>query len=89
MDPYLRVETLAGQTLAVDDDSGGNLNARIVFKAPSSAKYRIVATSFAPGMTGDFTLAFPNLLRRRYRINGGPDKRDRLSYVRGDCACVA
>src|SRR5689334_16918165 len=30
-DPYLRIEDSAGKQLAQDDDSGGNLNARIRF----------------------------------------------------------
>src|SRR5262249_15505482 len=34
VDPYLRVEDPAGRTLAFDDDSGGGLNARIVFAPP-------------------------------------------------------
>ncbi len=63
LDSYLRVETLAGKTLAEDDDSGGNPNACIIFTAPSSAEFRIVATSSRPGMTGDFTLAFSELIK--------------------------
>jgi len=45
LDAYLYVENGAGQVLAEDDDGGGALNARIVFRAPATASYRIVATS--------------------------------------------
>jgi hypothetical protein len=54
-DAYLRVESPTGQTLAEDDDSGGNLNARIVFRPHQAGLYRIIATSFDGGM-GRFRL---------------------------------
>ncbi len=54
-DSYLRLENSAGQQLAEDDDSGGDLNARIVFQAPKDDTYRIIATSF-DGKTGNYTL---------------------------------
>src|SRR5207247_8836701 len=43
-DAYLRLEDSAGKQLAEDDDSGGNLNAKIVFKAPKDDTYQIIAT---------------------------------------------
>jgi HEAT repeat protein len=55
-DNFLRLEDAQGRQLAQDDDSGGNLNARIIFRAPSDGSYRIIATSFAPGATGSYTL---------------------------------
>jgi hypothetical protein len=55
-DAYLRILDAAGNLIAEDDDSGGNLNARVNFIAPAKATYRIVATSFGGG-TGAFQLA--------------------------------
>src|SRR5437660_1332783 len=55
-DAFLRLENPAGTQVAQDDDSGGNLNARIVHKAEKSGKYQIVATSLGGGNTGEFTL---------------------------------
>jgi hypothetical protein len=55
-DAYLRLEDSTGRQLAEDDDGGGGLNARIVFMAPRSDTFRIIATTFAPGMVGDYTL---------------------------------
>jgi hypothetical protein len=55
-DPYLRLEDAGGKVLAQDDDGAGFPNARIVFEAPQAGEYRIVATTFAPGMTGKYTL---------------------------------
>jgi hypothetical protein len=54
-DPYLRVESPTGQPLAEDDDSGGDLNAKIVFRPQQPGLYRIIATSF-DGFTGGFRL---------------------------------
>src|SRR5262249_11927645 len=45
---YLYVEDAAGKKLAEDNDSGSDLNARIVFRPPSDGTYRILATSFQP-----------------------------------------
>lgn len=55
-DAYLRLEDATGKQLATDDDSGGNLNARIQFKCPSDGTYRIIATSFIGGV-GNYTLS--------------------------------
>jgi tetratricopeptide (TPR) repeat protein len=57
LDPFLRLLDAAGKTLAFDDDSGGGLNARIIFLAPGTGTYRIVATSFDGAGVGAFTLA--------------------------------
>jgi hypothetical protein len=35
-DAFLRLEYASGKQLAIDDDSGGNLNARITFRSPKS-----------------------------------------------------
>jgi hypothetical protein len=61
LDPYVRLEDKAGKVLAEDDDSGGKLDARIVYTATTSGTYRIVATSFAPNETGPFNLVVTEL----------------------------
>jgi hypothetical protein len=55
IDPFLRLEDAAGTNLAQDDDSGGNLNSRIIFPCTQAGEYRIIATSLIGG-TGNFTL---------------------------------
>jgi peroxiredoxin len=45
-DSYLFLETKRGQELAQDDDSGGNLNARIMFNCPKDDEYKVVCTCF-------------------------------------------
>jgi hypothetical protein len=55
LDPYLRLEDSNGRHLAIDDDSGGNLNARIIFRATQTGNYRIVATALNSRL-GPFTL---------------------------------
>jgi WD40 repeat protein len=55
LDPYLYLQDSERKTLAEDDDSGGNLNARITLRAPADGVYRIRATSFNGGR-GPFTV---------------------------------
>ena len=55
-DAYLRLEDSGGAKIAEDDDSGGDQNAKIVFRASREGTYRIIVTTFEPGMTGAFTL---------------------------------
>ncbi|MCS7046007.1 MAG: serine protease [Gemmataceae bacterium] len=55
-DPYLRIENPLGHELAFDDDSGGKLNARLIFAPPADGVYRIIATHF-DGRFGDFKLS--------------------------------
>ena len=55
-DNFLRLEDADGRQLAFDDDSGGNLNARITHQATQDGWYRIIVTSFAPNATGNYTL---------------------------------
>ncbi len=54
-DAYLRVESPIGQNVAEDDDSGGNLNARIEFRPGQAGMFRVIATSFKGGI-GRFRL---------------------------------
>lgn len=55
-DSYLRLEDPQGQELADDDDGGGGLNSRIVFQAPDSAVFRVIATTLEDGATGRYQL---------------------------------
>jgi S1-C subfamily serine protease/tetratricopeptide (TPR) repeat protein len=56
LDPYLVLVDPRGQVVAQDDDSGGNLNARIIYRAPQGGTFRVYATTFGQGMTGTFRL---------------------------------
>jgi WD40 repeat protein/tetratricopeptide (TPR) repeat protein len=55
LDPYLVLQDADGKTLAEDDDSGGDLNAQITFRAPADGVYRLRARSYRAGR-GPFTL---------------------------------
>jgi hypothetical protein len=55
-DPYLYVEDASMRILAEDDDSGGDVNARIFFRPEQDGDYRIIATSL-DNVTGDMTLS--------------------------------
>lgn len=54
-DSFLRLLDSKFKVLATDDDSGGNVDARIVFEAKENGVYHIVATTF-DGELGAFTL---------------------------------
>jgi tetratricopeptide (TPR) repeat protein len=64
LDPYLVLRDAAGKRLAEDDDSGGNLNARLTFTAPTAGVYRLQVTS-VNGAAGDFTLTIRSQPKRR------------------------
>jgi hypothetical protein len=55
IDSYLRLENPGGVQVAFDDDSGGTLDARIIYKAQESGTFKIIATTCAGG-AGKFTL---------------------------------
>jgi hypothetical protein len=55
MDPYLYLEGPDGKVVAQDDDSGGDLNARLIFQPRRDGDYRIIATTLSPA-TGEFRL---------------------------------
>jgi HEAT repeat protein len=55
-DAYLKVLDETGNIVARDDDSGGDLNARVFFIAPRSGSYSVRAMSFRPGAVGRFRL---------------------------------
>jgi hypothetical protein len=58
-DPYLYLEDPKGQVVAQDDDSGGNLNARIIYMPMQDGEYRVIATTLLKA-TGPFTLTVKN-----------------------------
>ena len=47
LDSFLRLLDPDGKEVAEDDDSGGDFNARIIYKAKRTATYKIVATADA------------------------------------------
>lgn len=55
-DSYLIVRIPGGKEIARDDDSGGNLNARIVMDITGTGVFEIVATSFNATGNGPFTI---------------------------------
>ncbi len=75
-DVYLRLQDANGRTLTEDDDSGGGLNSRILFRPTASGTYRLVVTSFQPGATGNYSL--------HVRPAGPQDRMESLSPIRGD-----
>jgi hypothetical protein len=64
IDPYLFLEDPEGKVVAQDDDGGGNLNARIIFKAERSGDYRIIAATLRRA-TGPFTLTVRKQLKEK------------------------
>lgn len=64
-DAYLFFEDADGNQLEADDDSGGGLNSRIIYKATKTGTYRIVTTTLLPNQTGKITLDI-----------GAPDAKD-------------
>jgi hypothetical protein len=55
-DAYLIVYDDLGKELARDDDSGGDLDAQIMFRAPYTGTYYLVATTFSRGEMGRYRL---------------------------------
>jgi thiol-disulfide isomerase/thioredoxin len=55
-DSFLRLEDPSGKQVAEDDDSGGQFNARLVYKAKQTGEYKVIATTFPPSQTGKYTL---------------------------------
>jgi hypothetical protein len=56
-DSFLRLEDSGSRQLAQDDDSGGNLDARITFRCQRSGTYRVFATSMGGNARGAYTLS--------------------------------
>lgn len=55
VDAFLRLEDSAGTEVALDDDSGGFPNARIIYVAPRTGAYTIIACTFN-GSLGAYNL---------------------------------
>jgi hypothetical protein len=55
-DAYLEVQDKAGNQLASDDDSGTDYNSALIFTAPSTGVYNIVARAYDGNATGAYTL---------------------------------
>jgi hypothetical protein len=55
-DTFLKVTNDWGFVILQNDDGGPGRNSRIVFRPMNSRFYNIVATSFAPGATGEYHL---------------------------------
>src|SRR5262249_18458849 len=55
-DSYLFLDDKNGTQLAQDPDSGGMLNARIIFNCPRDDEYKVIATAFNPDRIGNFTV---------------------------------
>jgi len=56
LDTYLQVEDSAGNVLAWDDDGAGGTNSRLDITL-AAGNYRVIASSFASGETGDYSLS--------------------------------
>ncbi|HZZ82261.1 MAG TPA: redoxin domain-containing protein [Gemmataceae bacterium] len=52
VDSFLRLHDPKGTELAEDDDSGGDLNSRIIFACNADGEYKIVCTTFGGDMKG-------------------------------------
>jgi tetratricopeptide (TPR) repeat protein/tRNA A-37 threonylcarbamoyl transferase component Bud32 len=63
IDPFLVLSDAAGKMLAVDDDSGGGLNARIIFRPPQDGTFRIRAAS-VDSDRGEFNLTVREQLKK-------------------------
>ena len=63
IDSYLMIFDATNRLVASDDDSGGNLNARVHFAPPISETYNIVASTFAGGL-GPFALTVRDMSAR-------------------------
>jgi hypothetical protein len=56
-DAYLSLRNQSGQQIAHDDDSGGGLNARIIWTLPYTGMYQILANTLRANQFGSFTLS--------------------------------
>lgn len=62
-DAFLRLENPKGDQVAADDDSGGMLDARIVYRAPLTGDFTICAMSLGGGSTGKFVLTVKDITK--------------------------
>jgi thiol-disulfide isomerase/thioredoxin len=62
-DPYLRVEDAEGKSLGENDDGGGGLNSKLMIRPEKGGMFKIIATSFAGGQTGDYLVSVQGLTK--------------------------
>jgi hypothetical protein len=74
-DAFLRIEDDENHPLTEDDDSGGNLNAKLLFTPARTGAYRMIATSFQRGH-GRYTLTVREFPR------AGGSKEDAIGEIR-------
>ncbi len=55
-DAYVIVRDTRGRVLGEDDDSGGELNSRLVVRIPEAGPYHVIATGFSANSAGRYTL---------------------------------
>jgi uncharacterized protein (TIGR03437 family) len=56
-DPFLLLNLNTGELIDFDDNGGGGFNSRLALTLPETGVYVIIATPFAPGVTGAYTLS--------------------------------
>ena len=69
MDTLVRV-TGPGNFNAQDDDSGELLNAQLDVTLPANGEYRIIATTFGQGVTGNYTLRVTEIQASQATVTG-------------------
>lgn len=72
-DSFLRVLDANGKELASDDDSGGDLNSKILFVPPATGRYRVLATTFDGGL-GNFSLSIQSSSEYGKAVKADPKK---------------
>jgi S1-C subfamily serine protease len=82
MDPYLRLETADKKVLGEDDDGGGGLNARIVYKSTKDMDVRIIATTCDPDQTGKYVLTVREADVKDVFVKGSTDVLKELKFPR-------
>ncbi|MCI0378074.1 MAG: TlpA family protein disulfide reductase [Gemmataceae bacterium] len=54
---YLRIESADGENLVANDNGGHAFDSRIAFRPERDGEYRLIATTYAPGAKGAYTLS--------------------------------
>jgi len=62
LDPWLNLRDISGKIIKSDDDSAGNLNSLIQFKATQNATYYLDAGSYHDQSRGQFSLSSVSVL---------------------------
>ncbi|MSQ93953.1 MAG: PDZ domain-containing protein [Gemmataceae bacterium] len=61
-DAYLVIQDAKGNKLAEDNDSGGGLNAKLMFTPPADGLYKVIVSTFNANEMGDYTLTVRRIL---------------------------